>query len=105
MSVRPAHGVTDGDTAFAVATGETTGGPEVITAAANVFARALVHAVLAARSVVTGWGHVAAYHPGWLDRAGSGGSVRLDHRDHVGGRAYKQQNYAVGLVDTQPGAS
>ena len=28
---------------------------------ADVFARALLHAVLAARSVVTGWGHIAAY--------------------------------------------
>jgi len=29
VSVRPAHGVADGDTVFAVATGETTGGPEL----------------------------------------------------------------------------
>lgn len=30
--------------------------------AADVFAGALVHAALAACSVETGWGHIAAYH-------------------------------------------
>jgi putative pantetheine hydrolase len=33
----------------------------VLIAAAEVAARALVHAVLAAESVTTPWGHIAAY--------------------------------------------
>ncbi|EMD29277.1 P1 family peptidase [Amycolatopsis azurea] len=63
VAVRPAHGVSDGDTIFAVATGATPTGatPELFEAASSTFARAIVHAVLSARSVTTGWGHIAAY--------------------------------------------
>lgn len=64
-AIRPAHGMTDGDTVFALATGRETGrawpaagAPDwpaaldaVCTAAADVTARAIVHAVLAAESV------------------------------------------------------
>jgi putative pantetheine hydrolase len=63
VAVRPAHGVADGDTVFAISTGTTRAStsPELFAAASNAFARAIVHAVLAARSVSTGWGHIAAY--------------------------------------------
>ncbi|MEV6823398.1 beta-ketoacyl synthase N-terminal-like domain-containing protein [Amycolatopsis sp. NPDC051102] len=63
VAVRPAHGVADGDTVFAVATGATSAGatPELFAAASNAFARAIVHAVLAAESVTTDSGHIAAY--------------------------------------------
>jgi putative pantetheine hydrolase len=57
-AVRPAHSMFDGDTVFALATGA---GPvasplefhAILTAAADCFARAIVHAVLAAASVTT----------------------------------------------------
>ncbi len=62
LAVHPAHGLFDGDTVFSVSTGTTSGAPEeVIAAAADVFARALVHGLLAAESVTTGLGHVPAY--------------------------------------------
>ncbi|QKV73596.1 P1 family peptidase [Amycolatopsis sp. Hca4] len=63
VAIRPAHGIADGDTVFAVATGTSGAGatPELFGAASNAFARAIVHAVLAAESVTTGWGHIAAY--------------------------------------------
>ncbi|UOZ03330.1 P1 family peptidase [Amycolatopsis sp. WQ 127309] len=74
VAVRPAHGVADGDTVFAVSTGAASAGPspELFAAASNAFARAIVHAVLAARSVSTGWGHIAAYeelYPGVVGAA------------------------------------
>lgn len=70
-AIRPAHGMTDGDTLFALATGRATertwpraGAPEwpaaldaACTASAEVTARAIVHAVLAAESV----GNVICY--------------------------------------------
>lgn len=62
LAVRPAHGLTDGDTAFAASTGthdSDTG--EVLTAAREVFARALVHGLLRAESVTTPRVHLAAY--------------------------------------------
>ncbi|PRY38074.1 P1 family peptidase [Umezawaea tangerina] len=62
LAVRPAHGLFDGDTVFAVATGtEDTDAEAVVAAGAEVFARALVHGLLAAESVTTGWRHVPAY--------------------------------------------
>ncbi|WP_410631036.1 P1 family peptidase [Amycolatopsis sp. cmx-4-83] len=63
VAVRPAHGIADGDTVFAVATGTSpaTATPELFAAASNAFARAIVHAVLAAESVTTDWGHIASY--------------------------------------------
>ncbi|MHA6802661.1 P1 family peptidase [Salinifilum ghardaiensis] len=68
-AVRPAHGLTDGDTAFALATGRSSGWPEVgsagwaaaldalCAAAAEVTARAIVRGVLAADPV----GEVSCY--------------------------------------------
>ncbi|ONI85179.1 peptidase S58 DmpA [Saccharothrix sp. ALI-22-I] len=62
IAVRPAHGLTDGDTVFAATTGTHDADPEqVLTAAREVFARALVHGLLRAESVTTPWGHLAAY--------------------------------------------
>ncbi|NHD18066.1 MULTISPECIES: P1 family peptidase [unclassified Actinopolyspora] len=74
-AVRPAHGMTDGDTVFALATGERSGAPAagepgwvaaldaVCAAAAEVTARAIVHAVLAAESVAEVPGYTSLYHP------------------------------------------
>ncbi|QFZ21747.1 P1 family peptidase [Saccharothrix syringae] len=62
LAVRPAHGLTDGDTAFAAATGTRDADPRAVADAARaVFARALVHALLGAASVTTPWGHLPAY--------------------------------------------
>ncbi|MFI9008436.1 P1 family peptidase [Actinosynnema sp. NPDC053489] len=61
-AVRPAHGLTDGDTAFAASTGTHDADPAPVLAAARaVFARALVHGLLGAESVTTPRGHLAAY--------------------------------------------
>ncbi|XVS67278.1 P1 family peptidase [Actinosynnema sp. CA-299493] len=61
-AVRPAHGLTDGDTVFAASTGTHDADPAPVLAAARaVFARALVHGLLRADSVTTPWGHLAAY--------------------------------------------
>ena len=62
-AVRPAHGLTDGDTVFAASTGthDTPDLGQVLVAARRVFARALVHGLLRAESVTTPWGHLAAY--------------------------------------------
>jgi putative pantetheine hydrolase len=63
-AVRPAHQLVDGDTVFAVATGEQSEFPpieRVREAATSVFTRAMVHGVLAAESVTTPWGHIPAY--------------------------------------------
>jgi putative pantetheine hydrolase len=58
LAVRPAHGLYDGDTVFAASTGTADAdAAEVIAAATEVFARALVHGLLAAQPV----GHFAAY--------------------------------------------
>jgi putative pantetheine hydrolase len=67
IAVRPAHGLTDGDTVFAASTGTHDIGThdvdpdQVLAAARQVFARALVHGLLRAESVTTPWGHLAAY--------------------------------------------
>jgi putative pantetheine hydrolase len=58
LAVRPAHGLYDGDTVFAATTGTADARAEdVIAAATEVFARALVHGLLAAEPV----GHFTAY--------------------------------------------
>ncbi|TQM84828.1 putative pantetheine hydrolase [Saccharothrix saharensis] len=62
-AVRPAHGLTDGDTVFATSTGtHDAGDVDLLLAAARaVFARALVHGLLRAESVTTPWGRLPAY--------------------------------------------
>ncbi|WP_433273286.1 P1 family peptidase [Actinosynnema sp. CS-041913] len=62
LAVDPAHGLPDGDTVFAASTG-THDAPvgAVLEAATHVFARALVHGLLAAESVTTPWGELTAY--------------------------------------------
>ena len=65
-AVRPAHSMFDGDTIFALATGS---GPAasplefhaILSAAADCFSRAVVHAVLAASSVTTPAGRWSGY--------------------------------------------
>jgi putative pantetheine hydrolase len=57
-AIRPAHSMFDGDTVFALATGDAPApGPmelhAILTAAADCFARAIVHAVLSAAPVTT----------------------------------------------------
>jgi putative pantetheine hydrolase len=67
-AIRPAHSMFDGDTVFALATGA---GPAasplefhaILTAAADCFTRAVVHAALAAASVTSPGGT----WPGYLD--------------------------------------
>jgi len=67
-AIRPAHSMFDGDTIFALATGD---GPPpsppefhaILTAAAGCFTRSVVHAVLSAGSVTTPRGR----WPGYLD--------------------------------------
>ncbi|WNV88598.1 P1 family peptidase [Umezawaea sp. Da 62-37] len=62
LAVRPAHGLFDGDAVFAATTGtDETDAEAVIAAGAEVFARALVHGLLAAESVTTGPRHLPAY--------------------------------------------
>ena len=76
-AVRPCHTLADGDVLFALATGAVEGPPpraglldehgrgdsvnQILAAGADVVARAIVHALLAAESVTTPWGHVASY--------------------------------------------
>ena len=65
-AIRPAHTMFDGDTVFALATGRRPSpGPlllhAVLTAAADCFARAVVHALLAARTVQTPAGTWPSY--------------------------------------------
>jgi L-aminopeptidase/D-esterase-like protein len=65
-AVRPAHGMTDGDTLFGLATGgrpapDLAGVQELLTAGADCVTRAVAHAVLAARSVETPAGHWRSY--------------------------------------------
>jgi L-aminopeptidase/D-esterase-like protein len=77
-AVRPAHSMFDGDTVFALATGEkelvSEGGPtgappramaldSLCTAVADTFARAMVHGLLTARAV----GRIPAYRDIWPD--------------------------------------
>ncbi|MGI5132004.1 P1 family peptidase [Pseudonocardia sp. CA-107938] len=78
-AIRPVHGQTDGDTVFALATGPLGSDPrqaaEVAAAAELAFARAVVHAILAATSVTTGFGHIASYrelYPGATGGAAGG---------------------------------
>jgi putative pantetheine hydrolase len=65
-SVRPAHTMYDGDTVFALATGSRSAPDaqrlhDVLVAVADCFARAVVHAVLAARTVQTPAGRWLSY--------------------------------------------
>jgi L-aminopeptidase/D-esterase-like protein len=65
-AVRPAHSMFDGDTIFALATGtETAASPlelhAILSAAADCFTRAVVHAVLSASSVTTPAGSWLSY--------------------------------------------
>jgi L-aminopeptidase/D-esterase-like protein len=65
-AVRPVHGMTDGDTLFALSTTtrpapDLTGLQAILTAGADCVTRALVHAVLAARTVATPGGQWHAY--------------------------------------------
>jgi putative pantetheine hydrolase len=65
-AIRPAHSMVDGDTIFALATGD---GPvasslefhAILTSAADCFSRAVVHAVLSASSVTTSAGDWPSY--------------------------------------------
>jgi putative pantetheine hydrolase len=65
-AIRPAHSMVDGDTVFALSTGD---GPAaaplelhaILTAAADCFTRAVVHAVVSARSVTTNAGSWPSY--------------------------------------------
>ncbi|AHH94619.1 P1 family peptidase [Kutzneria albida] len=72
-AIRPAHGMFDGDTIFSLATGARELGPArpvelnaLYEAAAEVLARAVVHALLAASTV----GGVPAYRDAWPDAVG-----------------------------------
>ncbi|WP_328301891.1 P1 family peptidase [Actinomycetospora sp. NBC_00405] len=65
-AVRPAHGMTDGDTFFGLATTrrpapDLAAVQELLIAGADCVTRAVAHAVLAARSVETSGGHWRAY--------------------------------------------
>jgi len=75
-AIVPAHSMFDGDTVFALSTGAGPAGPEpagdgsavaprqfhaILTAAANCFTRAVVHAVLSATSVTTPAGNWPSY--------------------------------------------
>lgn len=76
-AIRPCHTLADGDAIFALATGAVEGPPpssglldehgrgdsvnQILAAGADVVARAIVHALLAAESVTTSWGHIASY--------------------------------------------
>lgn len=65
-AVRPAHGMTDGDTFFGLATTarpapDLAGLQEILAAGADCVTRAVVNAVLAARSVETPAGHWRSY--------------------------------------------
>ncbi|SDY87088.1 L-aminopeptidase/D-esterase [Amycolatopsis xylanica] len=67
LGIQPSHCLGDGDTMFATATGKTTADVGMLLEAASVVvARAIVHAVLAADSVTTGWGHIASYRELYL---------------------------------------
>jgi putative pantetheine hydrolase len=58
LAVRPAHGLFDGDTVFSATTGTVDAdAAQVVDAATEVFARALVHGLLGAEPV----GHFTAY--------------------------------------------
>jgi L-aminopeptidase/D-esterase-like protein len=78
-SVRPAHSMFDGDTVFALATGARSleNGPlgldQLCAAAADVFARAVVHALLAAESVPG----LAAYREVWPESLSHVGRRRI----------------------------
>jgi putative pantetheine hydrolase len=65
LAIRPSHCMGDGDTIFSVSTRASRADEyqvdAILAAAANVTARALVHSVLAAESVTSPWGHIAAY--------------------------------------------
>ena len=78
-AVRPAHSMFDGDTVFALATGARDladgvfGLDRLCTAAADVFARAMVHALLAAESIPG----LAAYREVWPESLSHVGRRRI----------------------------
>ncbi|WP_156758129.1 P1 family peptidase [Actinokineospora pegani] len=61
LAIRPSHGLSDGDTIFAAATGSGGEAESAIAAVPAVFARAIARAVLAAETVSTPWGDLLAY--------------------------------------------
>jgi len=64
LAIQPSHCLGDGDTIFGVATSAVPGKTDLdalLAAATAATARAVVHGVLAAESVTTPWGHIAAY--------------------------------------------
>ncbi|EWC60193.1 putative hydrolase [Actinokineospora spheciospongiae] len=61
LAIRPSHGLADGDTIFAAATGSSGTAATALSAAPGVFARAIAHAVLAATSITTDWGELLAH--------------------------------------------
>lgn len=63
LAAHPAHTIGDGDSIFAVGTGQrsTVDFATVLAAASSVFARAMVHGVLAAESIGTDWGPIVGY--------------------------------------------
>ena len=83
-AIRPCHTLADGDTIFALATGAVEGPPprpglldehargdsvnQILAAGADVVTRAIVHALLAADSVTTPWGHIASYRELYQER-------------------------------------
>ena len=63
-AIRPAHGIGDGDTVFALATGAVTGTANITligSAAADVLSRAIMRAIMAADSVHVGTCNVSSY--------------------------------------------
>jgi putative pantetheine hydrolase len=86
-AVSPAHGITDGDTVFALSVpgpADTAADPlpAVLAAAEAAFARAIVHAVLQAESVVTPFGHLVSYRELYLRASAALPGPRTRH---VGG--------------------
>jgi len=63
-AIRPAHGIGDGDTVFALATGTVTAAPNITQiggAAADALSRAIIRALLAADGIHTGTCNVSSY--------------------------------------------
>lgn len=75
VAVRPAHTLADGDSIFAVSTvdgelSENCPFDQLSAAVVDVFARAVLHGVLAAESVTTPMGHIPAYRELFPDTVG-----------------------------------
>lgn len=76
-AIRPAHSMFDGDALFALATGfrqapDSSEFHDLLSAAADCVARAIVHAMLEAQSVTTPAGHWLSYTDAHLSGSGSG---------------------------------